>query len=166
MAFNVNERVVYPQFGVGRIAAVVKKTYHEAEGQLCYEVIGQHSTLWVPVDEASARGMRRLTRPEDLAQFRALLLAPPVALNPDFRLRQKDVRDQLKLGTLQALCELVRDLTALGRVKPLVDYDAQALRKCHEALCQEWAAVERCTPAEASETVTALLEQARKAQQA
>lgn len=166
MAFNVNDRVVYPLFGVGRIAAVVKKNYDETESQLCYEVIGQHSTLWVPVDEASARGLRRLTRPEDLAQFRATLLAPPAPMNPDFRLRQKDVRSQLKLGTLQALCEVVRDLHGLGWTKPLTDYDAEALRKSLEALCQEWAAVERSSAAEASEAVLGLLQKARQTHQA
>ena len=166
MAFNVNDRVVYPLFGVGRIAAVVKKSYYESDGQLCYEVTGQHSTLWVPVDEASARGLRRLTRPENLEQFRDVLRAQPQPMNPDFRLRQKDVRSQHKLGTLQALCEVVRDLNGLSWVKPLADYDAEALRKSLDALCQEWAAVERCSLAEANEAVMGLLQQARQIHQA
>ena len=165
MAFNVNDRVVYPLFGVGRITAVVKKNYYESESLMCYEVTGQHSTLWVPVDEASARGLRRLTRPEDLEQFRALLRGQPAPLNPDFRQRQKDVRSQLKLGTLQAMCEIVRDLNGLSWTRPLVDYDAEALRKSLDALCQEWAAVERCSVAEANEAVTRLLEEARQAYQ-
>jgi RNA polymerase-interacting CarD/CdnL/TRCF family regulator len=165
MAFNVNERVAYPLFGVGRISAIVKKVY-DSENDLCYEVIGQHSTLWVPVNEASARGLRRLTRAEDLAELRALLQSAPAPLNPDFRLRQKDVRTQLKLGTLKALCEVVRDLSGLSWSKPLVDYDAEALRKSLEALCQEWAVVERSSPAEANATVLKLLEQARQIHQA
>lgn len=156
-AFSVNEQVVYPSFGVGRIAAVVKKDYVEDDGQLCYEVIGAHSRLWVPVDQASARGLRRLTRRADLDQFRHILRSAPAPLTADFRQRQKDLRDQLKQGTLQALCEVVRDLHARHLARPLVDYDAEMLRKSLDALCQEWAAVEQVTPAEASAEIERLL---------
>ena len=159
-AFAVNEQVVYPLFGLGRITGVVKKTYAEPEGQLCYEVTGQHSRLWVPVAEASARGLRRLTRREDLDQFRVLLRGQPEALSQDFRQRQKDLRDRLKQGTLQSLCEVVRDLHALSQTRALVDYDAEALRKSLEALDQEWAAAERCSPAAAHAEIAGLLAQA------
>lgn len=159
-AFSVNEQVVYPSFGVGRITAVVKKDYVEDAGQLCYEVSGARSRLWVPVDQASARGLRRLTRRAELDQFRRILSSAPAPLAPDFRQRQKELRDQLKQGTLQALCEVVRDLHARHRAKPLVDYDAEVLRKSQAALCQEWAAVEQVTEAEASAEIERLLRSA------
>ncbi len=163
MAFNIGEHVVYPNFGVGRITAVVQKTYYEPETRLHYEVKGANSTLWVPVDEAAARGLRRLTHPTEMAQFRSLLSGKPTPLDPDFRQRQKDVRDKLKGGTLQALCEVVRDLSGHSWLKPLTGYDAEAFRKSCETLYQEWAAVERITPAEAKAEVDRLLLEARRA---
>jgi RNA polymerase-interacting CarD/CdnL/TRCF family regulator len=163
MPFSVNENVVYPIFGVGRITALVEKRFAEEEARLYYEVTGAHSTLWVAVDEAQGRGLRRLTRAEDLAQFRAILLARPEPLNPDFRQRQKDVRSLLQRGRLQDICEVVRDLSGRGWLKPLSSYDAEALRKSSNSLYEEWAAVERFSLAEASVEVTGLLQQARRA---
>jgi CarD family transcriptional regulator len=166
MTFNIGEYVVYPNFGVGRITAVVQKTYYEAETRQHYEVTGANSTLWVPVDESAARGLRRLTHPSELARYRTLLLSPPLPMNPDFRLRQQSVRDQLKQGSLQAICELVRDLHGLSWQKPLAGYDAEAFRKSCEVLVQEWAAVERVTLEEARAELKRLLDEARETHQA
>jgi RNA polymerase-interacting CarD/CdnL/TRCF family regulator len=58
--------VVYPAFAIGRIAGVVTKSLFEAESHLYYEVIGDRSTVWVQVDEGAARGLRRLTRRDEL----------------------------------------------------------------------------------------------------
>lgn len=161
MTFSVGEYVVYPNFGVGRITAVVQKTYFETETRQHYEVTGARSTLWVPVDEGVARGLRRLTHPSEMAKFRALLLGRPTPMNSDFRLRQQDVRSQLKCGSLQAICEVVRDLHGHGWLRPLTGYDAEAYRKCCEVLYEEWAAVERYSVAEARAEVKCLLDQAR-----
>jgi RNA polymerase-interacting CarD/CdnL/TRCF family regulator len=162
MTFNIGEYVVYPNFGVGRITAVVQKTYFEAETRQHYEVTGANSTLWVPVDESAERGLRRLTHPTELARYRTLLLGPPVPMNPDFRLRQQDVRVALKQGSLQAICEVVRDLNGHSWLKPLTGYDAEAFRKSFEVLVQEWAAVERYSVEEARAEVKRLLDQARE----
>ncbi len=166
MPFSVNERVVYPTFGVGRITALVTKSFFDAESQLYYEVKGEHSTVWVQVDESNARGLRRLTRPDELAAFRSVLRSRPVALNPDFRQRQRDMRLRLKLGTLHDVCEVVRDLSGHSWPKALSGYDAEALRKSSDALAQEWAAADSISVAEASAEVTGLLREARQAFQA
>ena len=162
MTFNIGEYVVYPNFGVGRITAVVQKAYFEGETRQHYEVTGAHSTLWVPVDESAERGLRRLTHPSELDRYRTILLGPPSPMNPDFRLRQQDVRAQLKQGSLQAICELVRDLHGHSWRKPLTGYDAEAFRKSREVLAQEWAAVERYSVEEAHAEIKRLLDKARE----
>jgi len=162
MPFSVNERVVYPTFGVGRITALVTKSFFDAESQVYYEVKGEHSTVWVQVDESSARGLRRLTRPEELAAFRDVLRGKPVALNPDFRQRQRDMRSRLKLGTLHDICEVVRDLSGHSWPKALSGYDAEALRKSAGALTQEWAAADNISVADANAEVNGLLREARQ----
>ncbi len=161
-AFRVGERVVYPPFGVGEIAGVVTKSYFEAETQLYYEVVGERSTVWVAVDEAEVRGLRRLTRKDELTRYRAVLRGRPAQLNPDNRARQLDERSRLKVGTLQALCELVRDLSGLGWQRPLNEADALALRKSRDGLCQEWAAAAGIPLPEATAEINALLLEARQ----
>jgi RNA polymerase-interacting CarD/CdnL/TRCF family regulator len=140
VSFQIDDRVVYPAFGIGRIVALVTKNFFEAENQLYYEVIGDRSTVWVQVDEGSPRGLRRLTRSDELAHYRAVVDSKPASLNRDHRQRQLELRGQMKLGTMQGLCEMVRDLSARGWVKPLNEMDSRALRMSREALCEEWAA--------------------------
>jgi RNA polymerase-interacting CarD/CdnL/TRCF family regulator len=65
---------------------------------------------------------------------------------------------RLRGGSFQTLCEVVRDLTARGRIKPLNEADSAALRRARAAMLQEWAAAAGVTPAEAAAEVDALLQ--------
>jgi RNA polymerase-interacting CarD/CdnL/TRCF family regulator len=60
------------------------------------------------------------------------------------------------------MCEIVRDLTARSWRKPLREADTASLRRARERLCQEWAAAEDVTLAEATREVDALLLEARQ----
>ena len=134
MSFEMNDRVVYPAFGVGRIVGLTAKTVGTAASQMYYEVSGDRTTAWVQVDEGEAGGLRALTRKDELGHFRAVLRGQPEAMNADFRQRQLAVRDQLKAGTLQSVCEVVRDLNGRSWVKTLNDSDLHTLRRSSNAL--------------------------------
>jgi len=162
MSFHINDRVVYPAFGIGRVVGVVTKSFFDADSQPYYEVLGERSTVWVQVADGSARGLRRLTRPDELARYRQVVSGQPVALNQDHHQRQLDLKGQMKLGTMQGLCEMVRDLSARSWIKPLNEMDARSLRLSREAVCQEWAAVEGVPLPEAMAEVTLLLQKGRQ----
>ena len=91
-----------------------------------------------------------------------MLKAPPTPLNNDPRLRQTELSDHLKEGTLTAHCEVVRDLTANGWHKPLRGAMAAFLKVTQDVLCQEWAAVEDIPLAEAAAEIEALLEKGKQ----
>jgi RNA polymerase-interacting CarD/CdnL/TRCF family regulator len=118
--------------------------------------------VWVQVEEGAARGLRRLTRKDELAHFRAVLRSRPLALNPDFRQRQLDVRSRLRPGTLQGLCEVVRDLSGRSWLKPLNEADLATLRLSSESLCREWAAADSVSIGQATTEVNTLLLEARR----
>ena len=161
MPFKIDEQVVYPAFGIGRVAALVTKSFFEAESQIYYEVTGDRSTVWVQVNECAARGLRRLTRPDELAHFRDVVGGQPVSLNQDHRQRQVELRGQFKLGTMQGLCEMVRDLSARSWLKPLNEMDSRALRMSRDAICEEWAATENIPLPEATAELAGLLLEGR-----
>lgn len=162
MSFQIDQRVVYPAFGLGRITGLVTKCFFEAETQEFYEVVGEHSTVWVQVNEAVARGLRRLTRQEELPHYRTVLCSQPIVLSPDSRLRHREVAARLKRCTFQDLCEVVRDLSAHGWQTPLSEYDLVALNKSRHWLCQEWAAADGVPLAQATAEVNAHLVEARR----
>jgi RNA polymerase-interacting CarD/CdnL/TRCF family regulator len=134
----------------------------EGEKRPFYEISFPGSTLWVPLN-LSSTGIRKLTIKSEVARCRKLLKGPATPLNQDPRLRQAELRDHLKEGTLTAHCEVVRDLAATGWHKPLSGSMAAFLKATQDVLCQEWAAVEEVSLAEAETEIESLLEKGRQA---
>lgn len=162
MTFKAGDRVVHPRHGVGEVVGMAIKEFVEGEKHPFYEISFPNSTLWVPLT-LNTSGLRKLTVKSEIAHCRDLLRAPAEPLNEDPRLRQTDLSDHLKVGTLAAQCEVVRDLTAHSWHKPLSGSLAVFLRTTQDVLCQEWAAVEGVSLTEAASEIEALLEKSRQA---
>lgn len=162
MEFQVDDRVVYPACGVGRIVGLVIKSFSEAEARPYYEVSIENGTVWVAVDSGPAAGLRPLTPRADLERYREVLRSRPAPLPADHRERRLTVLSRLKTGSFQDTCEIVRDLSARGWNKALGQADAAALKKARENLCREWAAAEGLSVEQAAAEVDALLRQGRE----
>lgn len=156
MPFAINDRVVHPQHGVGRVVKLESRRFDAGTAQLYYEIALAKGTIWVPVD-TRVGGLRPLTAKDELAHFRGLLRSRPAPLATDHRQRQLEVSERLRQGTFRARCEVVRDLTAHGWHKPLCQSSAVLLRMAVEALDEEWAAAEGLSVPEATRQVQALL---------
>ncbi len=161
MTFQIDQAVVYPACGIGRIVALVTKRFSEAEARLYYEVAIEKSVVWVPVDSEAASGLRSLTAKNELAHYRGVLRSQPVTLNPHPYQRRLELLSRLKGGLFQDLCEIVRDLTAQSWRKALGEADKLLLRRAREGLCQEWAIAEGVSLLQATEEVDALLREVR-----
>jgi RNA polymerase-interacting CarD/CdnL/TRCF family regulator len=147
---------------LGQVTKLAVKQFVEGEKRPFYEISFPGSTLWVPLN-LSTSGVRKLTVKSEIASCRRVLKAPAEPLENDYRLRQIELNDHLKEGTLTARCEVVRDLTAYGWHKPLNGSIAAFLQTILEVLYQEWAAVEEITPAEAAIEIQSLLEKGKQA---
>jgi CarD family transcriptional regulator len=162
MAFQVGDRVIHPQHGLGQVTGLAVKQFVEGEKRPFYEISFPGSTLWVPLSFSST-GIRKLTVKSEIVNCRQVLQSPAKPLKDDFRSRQMDLKDHLKQGTLTARCEVVRDLTAYSWHKPLNGAITVFLQTTLEVLYQEWAAVEGITPAEAFHEIQSLLEKGKQA---
>ena len=151
MSFKVGDQVIHPRHGLGQVTNLAVKQFVEGEKRPFYEISFPGSTLWVPLNLTTS-GIRKLSAKTEIAICRRVLKAPAEPLKDDFRLRQIELSDHLKKGTLTARCEVVRDLTAYGWHKPLSGSIAVFLQTALEVLYQEWAAVEGITPADAATT--------------
>ena len=162
MEFSVGDSVVHPIYGVGHITHVENKKLTEAQPRLYYQVVTDSATLWIPAESFEKAGMRQLPAKRELANYRALLKKSPRSFDANHAKRRVELAERLKLGSFQSLCELVRDLTALGWRKPLGTADATSLRLAHERLCREWAAVEKISTEEAQTEIDTLLNQTKQ----
>lgn len=162
MIFQVGDQVIHPRHGLGQVTGLAVKQFVEGKKRPFYEISFPGSTLWVPLDLANT-GIRKLTVKSEVASCRRVLQDPAKPLNNDPHLRQTDLRTHLKVGTLAAHCEVVRDLAAEGWRKPLSGSMAAFLKAVQLVLCQEWAAVEGISLSDATVEIESLLEKGRHA---
>lgn len=163
MQFHVGDRVFHPVHGVGQIETIEKKKFLGNVPRLYYQVHAEKSTVWVPVDAQQEIGLRLLTPKRDLERFRSILKSKPASLTDNHSKRHLEIASRLSGGSLEMMCQAVRDLAARGWKQSLSSADAAALRKARDRLYQEWAAAEGVSVSKATEEVEALLSQAQKA---
>ncbi|MEP7134664.1 MAG: CarD family transcriptional regulator [Chloroflexota bacterium] len=157
MVFKVGDRVVHPKYGVGHVVNLEDREFEPGVLRRYYEISILGSTLWVPLDLPTF-GLRKLTVKNEIAQCRKILESQPLPLPEDARQRQANMAERLKMGTIRAHCEVVRDLYASVRHKPLSGTIGSFLQVTQDVLAQEWAAVEGVTVPEAGLEIHALLE--------
>jgi CarD family transcriptional regulator len=159
LKFTIGDKVVHPQHGVGFVADLEEKQFEPNASRMYYVIAIPDTTLWVPVD-LSTSGLRKLGAKSEIDQCRQVLQDPPLALKPGREL-MTILNNRIKEGTIVVHCEVVRDLTAYGWSKPLFGPIADFQRMTFTVLCQEWAAVDGTSLAEATHEINNLLKKAR-----
>jgi CarD family transcriptional regulator len=156
--FEIGDRVVHPQHGVGQIVKLEDREFERGDARRYYEIdIPGGSTVWVPVDLSNS-GLRRLAHKGELDYCREILKGRPSSLMEDGRVRQSALVAHLKQGTIAAQCEVVRDLSAFVAHKSAYGTITAFLEAMLRVLCQEWAIVEGTTIVEATSEIHSLLQ--------
>ncbi len=158
MEFRSGDDVFHPNYGVGKIVRLEERQLAEANTRLYYVLAFGHTTVWIPVDNGGSSALRLVTAPRDLEQYRTVLKSRPAALDRDYKKRRLDIQGQLAHGSFQVICEIVRDLTALGWQRNLTGLDASLLTKVRSNLCDEWAVSTGQPLVDVIQEVTALLQ--------
>ena len=158
MQFNVGDFVVHRVHGIGHVNKIEEKQFSQKQARVCYQVIWPQRTVWIPIEAKGRRGLRLTTAKRDLDHYRRVLKSQPTTLARNHHRRHRDLVQRLRSGSFEAVCEVVRDLTARGRAKPLGPADLQLLAQTRESLYQEWAMAAEITETEALKEVEALVE--------
>ncbi len=161
MEFKTGDEVVHPNHGVGNIVRLEEREL-ATSGMCWYYVLAIGTTrVWMPVQANGVTTLRAVTRKQDLEQYRTVLSSQPTLLNRDFKKRHLDLIERLTHSSFQVMCEIVRDLTALGWEKPMGETDSTLLKKIQDNLRREWAAATGQSHQEAIQEVEALLQAGR-----
>jgi CarD family transcriptional regulator len=166
MEFRPGDDVVHPNYGVGNIVRLEEREL-AASGMRWYYVLAiGTATVWMPVLADGSTTLRAVTRKEDLEQYRTILSSRPTVLDRDYKKRHLAFSERLTHSSFQVMCEIVRDLSALGWNRPMGETDATLLKKVQDNLRREWAAATGQSDQEAIREVEALLQAGRLAYQA
>ena len=163
MEFRSGDDVVHPNYGVGNIVRLEERELATSGMRWYYVLAIGTATVWMPVHADGSTTLRAVTRKQDLEQYRTVLSSRPTVLDRDYKKRRLDLSERLTHSSFRVMCEIVRDLTALGWDRPTGETDATLLKKIRDNLWREWAVATGQSDQEAIQEVQALLRAGRVA---
>jgi CarD family transcriptional regulator len=119
-------------------------------------------TLMTPVAGADDVGLRPAISNASVERLFQSLTETPRVLSEDFRERQTEVEEQLKVGDVFETARVLRDLTWHGRDHGLTKRDLQLVQRAEELVAGEVALVKGIEVKAAIEQVQAILAEAMR----
>jgi len=141
--FKMNEFVVYPSHGVGRVVSVEKQEVAGTELELFVVAFEKDKmTLRVPTGKAIEVGMRSLSSPDIVAHAMRTLKGKAKVKRAMWSRRAQEYEQKINSGDLIAIAEVVRDLHRTDDQREQSYSERQLYEAALERLTREIAAVE------------------------
>ena len=119
MAFDIGDKVIYPNHGLGVIERIETKTIM---GTTCgfYQLrMANETTVFVPVDNVDGVGLRRAITDSEVERLFNLLGDGKIDSHQNWKGRFKDNSDRMRTGSIYDVVEVLKSLTFLSKSKSL-----------------------------------------------
>ena len=157
--FQTDEYIVYPAHGVGQIVSIDK---HEVAGiELEMFVIAfekDKMTLRIPIEKASAIGLRSVSSPELILKAMETLKGRARVKRAMWSRRAQEYEQKINSGDLIAIAEVVRDLHRNDEQREQSYSERQLYEAALERLTRELAVVDGVEESTAQAKVDQVLE--------
>jgi len=157
MRFEIGEKVIHWNFGLGEIVKIEDKTVHGFLTK-CYVLRTIDLTVWIPVNDLQQPSLRVPALPEEFVKLSAILSNPSEMLLEDRLLRKDQLLARMNEGQLSSICRVVRDLTNFKRSARLTLQEKSILEKAVNSLLTEWTYSLGTSLIQARQTMTIMLE--------
>lgn len=143
MEFQVGEKVIYPNHGIGVVESIQTRPVGGGQVSL-YElrIVANDSRVWVPQDNADGVGLRPVIRPSDVRKIFNLLGDGKVEQLSNWKGRFKENSDKMRTGSLYEVAVVLKGLTYLSRKKALSFREKRMLERAKFLLVSEIAEAE------------------------
>jgi CarD family transcriptional regulator len=120
MTFQVGEKVVYPNHGVGTIENISTRAFGSSQESFYLLRLTYNSmTVMVPFSHVSDVGLRKITRSGEIARVLTYLASGPCKFSSDWKVRFKVNSEKMRNGGLVEIAEVFKCLAILQAEKPL-----------------------------------------------
>ena len=119
MAFEIGDKVIYPNHGLGVVERIETKTIM---GTTCgfYQLrMANETTVFVPVDNVDGVGLRRAISDAEVERLFNLLGDGKIESHQNWKGRFKDNSDRMRTGSIYDVVEVLKGLTFLSKSKSL-----------------------------------------------
>ena len=138
MNFQIGDKVVYPNQGVGIIENISTRSFGSAFEKFYLLRFGCSSmTVLVPFSNAANIGLRRVTKDREISRILSYLATGWCSLNPDWKVRFKENTDKMQSGDLLKAAEVFKVLLQLHVDKPLSFREKKMLDRARHMLVSE-----------------------------
>ena len=120
VVFKLNQKVVYPSQGVGKIIEILEKKFN-SKPLSYYKIYLEVSDMiiMVPVDRVEELGVRAIVKPAEAQSALEMIGQDVEPITSDWKLRYQMNLDLLKKGTVADIATIVRSLYHRSKVKEL-----------------------------------------------
>lgn len=159
LLFKVNDTLVYPGQGVGRVTEISNM---EVDNQIIqYYVVfltEVDMTVLIPTEHAETRGLRSIVSKKEAETALEFLSAEPDAMPADWKMRYQMNMDLFKSGKILDVCSVIRTLYHRGKVKELPIQEKKLYENSYKIFQDEIVAVLKITAQEAEMRIHKALE--------
>jgi len=138
MTFQIGDKVVYPNQGVGTIENISSRTFGSALERFYLLRFGCNSmTVLVPFSNVANIGLRRVTKDREISRVLSFLATGSCGMASDWKVRYKENTDKMQSGSLLKAAEVFKGLLQLHVDKPLSFREKKMLDRARHMLLEE-----------------------------
>jgi CarD family transcriptional regulator len=138
MTFQIGDKVVYPNQGVGTIENISSRAFGSAYEKFYLLRFGSNSvTVMVPFSNAATIGLRRVTKDREISRVLSFLANGWCDVNSDWKARFKENSEKMLSGNLLKVAEVFKGLLSLQLEKPLSFREKKMLERARHMLVSE-----------------------------
>ena len=120
MTFEVGDKVIYPNQGLGVVTRIEEKTIL---GTTCgfyhLRIVANETTVLVPIDNVDGVGLRRAIGDAEVERLFNALGNGKIDNHQNWKGRFKDNSDKMRTGSIYDVADVLKSLTLLSRSKSL-----------------------------------------------
>ena len=159
MTFQVGDKVIYPNHGLGVVERIEDKTIL---GTTCgfyhLRIIANETTVLVPLSNADGVGLRRAITDQEVERLFGRLGDGKIDDHQNWKGRFKDNSDKMRTGDIYDVADVLKSLTFLAKSKSLSFREKRMLDRARFLIVSEISEVMRLTSENVEGRVTQALE--------
>ena len=159
MSFQVGDKVIYPNHGLGVVEKIEEKTILGTTcGFFHLRILSNDTTVLVPVVNVDNVGLRRAITDEEVDRLFHLLGDGKIDNHQNWKGRFKDNSDKMRTGSIYDMADVLKSLTFLAKSKSLSFREKRMLDRAKSLIISEISEVMRLTVPEVEDRVEKALE--------
>jgi CarD family transcriptional regulator len=150
MTFQVGEKVVYPNHGVGTIENISSRSFGtQQERFYLLRLAASSMTVMVPFSHVDDLGLRKVTKTSEINRVLTFLAAGRPCCAQDWKDRFKENSDRMRGGSLLEIAEVFKALVLIQTAKPLSFREKKMLERARTMLILETSVAKSVSETEA-----------------